>query len=295
MCRATLSYLIVLFAIAPPLQAQGPAQPERNAGPAPFQHFRQLDEAIELNCVVSRLVSEQRVRRIRTAEGQFKDEVYMVSKPVYEAKTLSTCAIYVDAFLPDGTSIEAAELGKKLAKRDVVAFYRLDQKPDSAYLELMKPDTLVVCIPDTADLLKVQAAKVGGEPDGAAPEPPRPAGGPAPAQPKPAVALARPGEPQRAQAVSAKINERGQFELRPSMPPADPADGKKAAAVEVIQAKAIRGYDLDGKLIDAKELASLLQRERKVLVMRHWDAPDPFYAKIMKPGTLILVRPRTDG
>ena len=195
----------------------------------------------------------------------------------------------MDAFLPDGTSIEAAELGKKLAKRDVVAFYRLDQKPDSAYLELMKPDTLVVCIPDTADVLKAEAAKVGGEPGGAAPEPPRPADGPARAQPKPAVALARPDESLRAQAVSAKINERGQFELRPSMPPADPAAGKKAAAVEVIQATAIRGYDLDGKLIDAKELASLLQRERKVLVMRHWDAPDPFYAKIMKPGTLILV------
>jgi len=309
MGRLSALCLFVAFTIPAPMQAQGPIPADRNAGPLPFQNFRKNGDAIELTCQITHFVRETRVRAV-TEEGITREVTYTVTKPVYETKMLNARLSAVQALLPSGTKVEGAELDKQLENREVVAAFRLDQKPDAAYLNLMKPDTLVVCLPNGQRPFADPPARIRGGPGGAAPRPLKPADAPQPESPRPGTPTApalRPGgapatpsvkaaedsarqdDPTRSQAFSVKFNERGQFELRRAKPAEATAADSKAVAVRTVSPDDVRGYDLKGRPIDQEDLVDLLKRERNMLVTQDGNPPDPFYARILKPDTLILV------
>lgn len=56
-----------------------------------------------------------------------------------------------------------------------------------------------------------------------------------------------------------------------------------------IAAKDIQGYDTNGKKIDADTVRRRLQKDRAVLISADGRPVDPFYLKLAREGTLVLV------
>jgi hypothetical protein len=58
-----------------------------------------------------------------------------------------------------------------------------------------------------------------------------------------------------------------------------------------LPAKSVEAYSVDGKAISAETLATLLAKERTVLVSMDGKKLDPFYLQLYKEGTIVLVPP----
>jgi hypothetical protein len=58
-----------------------------------------------------------------------------------------------------------------------------------------------------------------------------------------------------------------------------------------LPASAVDAYTVDGKRIAAEELASLLKKERTVLIALDGKKVDPFLLELYKEGTIVLVPP----
>jgi len=58
-----------------------------------------------------------------------------------------------------------------------------------------------------------------------------------------------------------------------------------------LPARFVEAYSTDGKAISAETLATLLAKERAVLVAMDGKKVDPFYLQLYKEGTIILVPP----
>jgi hypothetical protein len=132
--------------------------------------------------------------------------------------------------------------------------------------------------------------------------------------------LAQPGEAPAAaganppEQVLARIDSKGNLIIIDVTPPAegpavqeqtvnvgDPkAKEKTAIKVETssltvttvkMPARYVEAYSVDGKAISAETLATLLAKERTVLVAMDGKKLDPFYLQLYKEGTIILVPP----
>jgi hypothetical protein len=58
-----------------------------------------------------------------------------------------------------------------------------------------------------------------------------------------------------------------------------------------LPAKSVEAYSIDGKAISTETLATLLAKERTVLVSMDGKKLDPFYLQLYKEGTIVLVPP----
>jgi hypothetical protein len=58
-----------------------------------------------------------------------------------------------------------------------------------------------------------------------------------------------------------------------------------------LPAKYVEAYTIDGKAIAADKLATLLAKEKTVLVAMDGKKVDPFYLELYKEGTIVLVPP----
>jgi hypothetical protein len=126
------------------------------------------------------------------------------------------------------------------------------------------------------------------------------------AQPAPAA----PSGAQPAQVV-ARIDAKGNLTITTisnapnpagcyGLPPAPFAPGKEPVKVKVrsvlvttmeLAAKEVEAYSVDGKRISAETLASLLEKDRPVLLALDGKKPDPFQLQLYKEGTIVLVPP----
>ncbi len=124
--------------------------------------------------------------------------------------------------------------------------------------------------------------------------------------PDPAASSAQPAQ------VLARIDARGNLTMT-SVSPIEPVavgcygfppplsvPGKAAVAVKVtravvitaeLPAKSVTAYSVDGKAISAETLATLLAKDRTVLVALDGKKVDPFFLQLYKEGTIILVPP----
>jgi hypothetical protein len=58
-----------------------------------------------------------------------------------------------------------------------------------------------------------------------------------------------------------------------------------------LPAEAVEAYTTDGKTISLEKLATLLEKEKTVLVAMDGKKVDPFYLQLYKEGTIVLVPP----
>jgi len=58
-----------------------------------------------------------------------------------------------------------------------------------------------------------------------------------------------------------------------------------------LPAKNVEAYTVDGKAISQEKLATLLAKERTVLIMQDGKKADPFHLELYKEGTIVLVPP----
>jgi hypothetical protein len=62
--------------------------------------------------------------------------------------------------------------------------------------------------------------------------------------------------------------------------------------VKKVPVKDVKAFDTRGKALDEKALAEALKKETIVLVSADGNPVDPFYLKIVKEGTVVLVLPQ---
>jgi hypothetical protein len=61
-------------------------------------------------------------------------------------------------------------------------------------------------------------------------------------------------------------------------------------------AKSVKVYGIDGKEVEQDRVADVLRQRTVILLSANGQSVDPFYLKVVRPGTLILVGPATgDG
>jgi hypothetical protein len=58
-----------------------------------------------------------------------------------------------------------------------------------------------------------------------------------------------------------------------------------------LPAEFVEAYTTDGRLIPAEKLATMLEKERTVLVAVDGKKVDPFFLQLYKEGTIVLIPP----
>lgn len=61
--------------------------------------------------------------------------------------------------------------------------------------------------------------------------------------------------------------------------------------LRTVPGKDVQGYDTNGKKVDADTVRRRLKKDTPVLISADGQPVDPFYLKLTRPGTLVLVNP----
>jgi hypothetical protein len=215
---------------------------------------------------------------------------HMVRKTVTEEKWVGTASITshdaaeLRAYTPDRKRLEPADLAKRLAAGAVVFVCEAHEKADTAYVALLKPDT--VCLfPPYQD---------------AAPTPSAPAGSAGekslPARPQPEAAVAVIDSAGKLTLRRRIINtfEKTAYPTIENPREQAPVLIKNTMTTDHVQelpAASVRAFDLAGKPVSAADLAAVLSAERPVLVSHDGQPVDPAFLQIIRPDTLILALP----
>jgi hypothetical protein len=212
---------------------------------------------------------------------------HLVRKTVTEEKWVAAASVTshdpaeIRAYTPDRKRLEPADLAKRLAAGAVVFVCEAHEKADTAYVALLKPDTVCLFPP-------YQDAAPSGASDSATEKT-------LPVRPQP-------------DAATAVIDAAGKLTLRRRIINTfdktawQTAENRQQAPVLIkntmttdhvqeLPAESVRGFDTAGKPVAAKDLAAALAAERPVLISNDAQPVDPAFLQIIRPDTLILALP----
>lgn len=292
---------------------------------------RVKEDKVELWGAVARRVPETHTRTVQfEVDGQKvqKEEMYTVFSTVTELFMRQENLDKVKAFDAARKPIKAGRLAKLLEEGRPVLVCESGEKVDGVYLKLVRPETVVLMLPQPEPVMYMQAAPTlppaPGEIAPAEPQPPAPvnengdptafeASSPQPA----ALPVDQPTLPQGGapSAEQAALTKEGRIRLRTVSNVSSEttanywhsADGTerqpaqttirrtyRQEASQEFDPATVRGLTAAGAEIPSDELARRLAQETPVLVSGDGREIDIEYLKIIREDALILLVPTVD-